>query len=71
MERVMRIPEVVAVTGLSRTTLWRLERAEKFPKRVQLSTHAVGYYASAITAWLESREEVSTSSDTAGESVSA
>ena len=56
MDRIMRVKEVMAVTGLSRTTIWRLERSGEFPASVQLSAMAKGWRASAIAGWVESRE---------------
>ncbi|MDY0384636.1 helix-turn-helix transcriptional regulator [Trichlorobacter sp.] len=41
---------------LSDTTIWRLEKAGKFPKRRQLSPGRVGWLASEVDAWIESRE---------------
>lgn len=55
VERMLREPEVRSMTGLSHATLWRLERAGSFPKRVKLSTNAVGWPQGAIEAWVEAR----------------
>ena len=54
-DRFMREPEVRRITGLSRTTRWRLERARKFPRRRQISTNAVAWLASEIHAWMVER----------------
>ncbi len=54
-DRFLRIAEVQKITGLSKGTLWRQERAGRFPKRRHLSQHAVGWLESEITAWVESR----------------
>jgi len=43
------------LTGLSRTTLWRLERAGAFPTRVQLGANSVGWRAEEVKAWIEGR----------------
>lgn len=53
--RILRRPAVIDRTGLSNTTIWRLYRADKFPRPVQLSANAVGWRESDIDAWLESR----------------
>jgi len=45
-------------TGLSRVTVWRLEKAGQFPPRIQLSPGRVGYRRSEVAAWLESREVI-------------
>ena len=57
-DRILRANEVVALTGLSRTTLWRLERGGDFPTRRRLSSFAVGWVLSEVTEWLESRQTI-------------
>jgi len=54
-ERIIRSKEVQELTGLSRTTIWRLERSGKFPARVSLSSSIVGWRASDITHWITTR----------------
>ena len=51
----LREPKVKEITGLSKSTRWRLENAGKFPKRRQLSANAVGWLASEIEEWVMSR----------------
>jgi prophage regulatory protein len=51
----IREPEVKRLTGLSRTTRWRLERKGEFPQRRQLSENAVGWLDSEISLWIASR----------------
>jgi prophage regulatory protein len=55
-KRIIRKPGVRQKTGLSDSTIWRLEKAGEFPLRVQLSLNAVGWYEHEIDAWLEQRE---------------
>lgn len=52
---IIRPRYLQALTGLSRTTIWRLERAGEFPKRIKLSLGAVGYKLDDIQAWIDSR----------------
>ncbi len=47
--------QVSILVGLSRTTLWRLERAGRFPCRRQVSTKAVRWNQAEIFDWIESR----------------
>ena len=54
-DRFIREAEVQRITGLSRTTRWRLEREGKFPSRRQLSDNAVAWLESEIRAWRASR----------------
>jgi prophage regulatory protein len=53
--RIIRVRELCARTGLSRTTLWRMERRGDFPSRRQLSPGTVGWMESEIEAWLVGR----------------
>ena len=58
MERIMRISEVIQVTGLSKTTIWRRVKDEDFPAPVRLGTPAtrsVGWRESEVKGWLGSR----------------
>ena len=52
---VHRKKAVVALTGLSATTLWRLTRRGEFPEPIRLSAGAVGWLDSEISAWLADR----------------
>ncbi|TSK07499.1 MAG: AlpA family phage regulatory protein [Geobacter sp.] len=58
-DRVVRPAEAVTITGRSLASMWRDERAGKFPKRLRLGENAVGYRLSELQAWLDSREVVS------------
>ena len=35
MDRILRIPEVVEITGLSRTTIWRRVKSRRLPRARQ------------------------------------
>ena len=51
MDRILRIPEVVEITGLSRTTIWRRVKSNDFPVPVRLgslATRSVGWRESQI-----------------------
>ena len=52
---ILRTADVTRLTGLSRTTLWRLERAGAFPTRVRLGANSVGWVEEEIRQWLELR----------------
>jgi prophage regulatory protein len=52
---VLRKPEVEQRTGLSSSSIDRLEAAGNFPKRMQLSPKAVGWFSSEVGDWIKSR----------------
>lgn len=53
--RVIR-PEVVwNLTGLSRSTVYRLEALGRFPRRVKVGDHASGYLLVEVEAWIQAR----------------
>ena len=55
--RVVRLPEVLEITGLSRTTIWRRERDGSFPAPIRLGgehTRAVGWWEHDIYDWIDS-----------------
>jgi prophage regulatory protein len=60
-DRLIRFPEVVRMTGLSRPTLYRRIAAGKFPKQVKLSdsdarSAAAGFSQAEVTAWVEANK---------------
>ena len=55
----LRFSEVRRRVGLSRSTIWRLERRGLFVKRRRLSANAVGWPEDEIEAWLSARRGVS------------
>jgi prophage regulatory protein len=55
-DRLLREREVARITGLSRSTRWRLERAGRFPQRRQISDAAVAWLASEVQEWLAARD---------------
>jgi prophage regulatory protein len=53
--RFMRQREVLRLTGLSRSTLSRLEKTGQFPKRRTLSPAAVAWSEEEVLLWAKSR----------------
>ena len=54
----MRTSEVVKLTGLSKTTIWRRVRSGDFPMPVRLeslATRSVGWREGEIERWIDSR----------------
>ena len=52
---ILRTAAVIRLTGLSRTTLWRLERQGDFPERVRLGLNSVGWREEEIARWIDAR----------------
>ena len=54
--RILRLPQVQARTGLSRSTICRRLAAGSFPKPVQLGARATGWIEEVVDAWI--REQI-------------
>lgn len=57
-DRIIRLPELLRITGLSTASLYRQMAEERFPRPVRLGKSAVGWRSQAVSSWLESLEEV-------------
>jgi len=55
--RFMRFPAVRARTGLSRSTIWRLERHGGFPRHRRISKNAVAWVENEVIAWMRAKVE--------------
>ena len=56
--KVIRAEQVQTILGISPATFYRLIREEAtFPRKVRLSSRAVGWIAEEVSAWIESRKE--------------
>ncbi|CAN5391301.1 hypothetical protein BH09PSE1_BH09PSE1_02180 [soil metagenome] len=50
-DRILFWPQVQGIAGVSRSTIWRMQRAGDFPVAVQISRGRVGWWESELTAW--------------------
>jgi prophage regulatory protein len=50
---ILRIETVVAITGLSKPSIYRLVSEKSFPKPVRLTAGARGWQLSEVLAWIE------------------
>src|SRR5262245_9337783 len=57
MKSFLRGRAVMTRTGLSRTTIWRLVKAKKFPKPVPITDSglAIGWVESEVDEWIQAR----------------
>jgi prophage regulatory protein len=56
VKRVLDHKALLERVPISRTTLWRMERAGDFPRRIQISAHRVGWFEAEVDAWLDGRK---------------
>ena len=49
---IIRLPSVLNLTGLSRSTTYSMILQKRFPAPVKLTTHASGWRLGEIMAWL-------------------
>ncbi|WP_394515943.1 AlpA family transcriptional regulator [Pantoea sp. SGAir0430] len=54
-ERFMRLPEVIHVSGLSRSTIYDLISRDAFPAQVSLGGKNVAWLASEVNTWMNER----------------
>ena len=55
---LVRMPTVMRLTGLGRSTIYRMVAARKFPSPVRLGARAVAWRQSDLDEWSESRPAV-------------
>ncbi len=55
--------EICRRTGLSRWTIWRMEKDGEFPKGIKIGKHAVGWLSSELDDWASQRQQARNSRD--------
>ena len=63
-DRIMRTDECEHMTGLSESTIWRLEQQGEFPQRRRISKHAIGWLESEIQKWIRGRAKAPENQET-------
>ena len=53
--RFLRLPEVLNLVGVTRSTLYRWMDAGTFPKQISVGGNTVVWVESAVTSWMEDR----------------
>jgi prophage regulatory protein len=59
--RILRLAQVIDITGLGKTKIYELQSEGNFPMRVQITAHSVGWIEEEVQAWLAKRVAASTS----------
>lgn len=55
VDRILRVPDVKRITGLSRTTIYRMVKEQEFPASIKLSKKAIGWPESVVNKWIQQR----------------
>ncbi len=55
--RILRLPQVLSLTGLSRSTIYLQISEDRFPRPIPLGPRAVGWLESEINNWLDQHIE--------------
>lgn len=53
--KIIRLPEVVRMTGLARSTVYKHMAEQRFPKQIKLGARAAGWLLTEIEEWIEAR----------------
>lgn len=51
--RLLRLPDVQRITGLSRSTIYALIRDERFPAQRRVASNVVAWSAVEIHSWVD------------------
>lgn len=54
-DRLLRLPDVEAATGLKKSTLYLLMKRGEFPRCVQVTPRCVAWPESAVLQWVQDR----------------
>jgi prophage regulatory protein len=53
--QIIKLPSVINISGLSRTTIYSRIEKGTFPKQISLGERSVGWIKSEILEWINSR----------------
>lgn len=62
---ILRLPQAIKRTGLSRSSIYLAINAGTFPKPIKLGERSVGFLESEINQWIEQRIEESRNTEVA------
>lgn len=55
--RMLRLEEVMSMTGLSRSSIYAMSKQGSFPKQIQIGPRAVRWNSQTVEAWLTAKIE--------------
>ena len=53
MNHIIRLPEVISRTGLSRSSIYSFVKKETFPQPVKLGVRAIGWKTEEVSTWID------------------
>ena len=56
-KKIIKIPKVIEMTGLSKSTIYVLISRGEFPAQIKLSERASGWLESSIDEWIDTRQK--------------
>lgn len=56
MDNLIRPNKLAEILGVSKPTLYRRMKEPDFPRKVRISSKAVGFKESEVIAWIESKK---------------
>ena len=66
-ENLIRLREVMKITGFGRSQIYKLINIGEFPKQIQISPGSVAWLESELEAWMEERIRLSRKNNTPGQ----
>ena len=57
-QHVIRIQELMQITGVSRSSIWRWVKSGDLPPPIALGPNCIGWLSAEIYKWLEDRPRV-------------
>ena len=54
-DRLLRLPDVEAVTGCKKSTIYKLMKEGNFPLRVRITPRMAAWPESAVLTWVQAR----------------
>lgn len=55
-ELILRLPEVIKITGLSRSSIYLMANNGEFPKQIALGKRSVGWVKAEIENWINQKQ---------------
>ena len=53
LKQIYRFPEVMKLTGLSRSSIYLAVSKDEFPKPIKIGRRAVGWHRNVIEEWMQ------------------